>query len=287
MRDPQRLPKEEILATAKSLREDILRMIHKAGSGHPGGSLSAIDMILTLYSGEMRYDPKDPRWDLRDRFVLSKGHGVPALYAVLAEKGFLPKEQLMTLRELGSPIQGHPANALLDCIEASTGSLGQGLSVAQGIALAGKVRGQQDGKSEAAWHVYALLGDGELQEGQIWEAAMSAPHLGITNLTAFVDWNKAQIDGTVEEVMSLHPLSQKWESFGWHVQEIDGHDIDAIRRACDRAKANSSAPSVILAHTTKGKGVAYMEKDIVGWHGKAPTDGELKQAMNELKGGAA
>ena len=193
----------------------------------------------------------------------------------------------MTLRELGSPIQGHPANALLDCIEASTGSLGQGLSVAQGIALAGKVRGQQDGKDEAAWHVYALLGDGELQEGQIWEAAMSAPHLGITNLTAFVDWNKAQIDGTVEEVMSLNPLSQKWESFGWHVQEIDGHDIDAIRRACDRARSNTSAPSVILAHTTKGKGVAYMEKDIVGWHGKAPSDGEFKQAMNELKGGAA
>ena len=212
MRDPQRLPKEEIEATAQHLREDILRMIHKAGSGHPGGSLSAIDMILTLHSGEMKYDPKDPRWDGRDRFVLSKGHGVPALYAVLAEKGFFPKEQLMTLRELGSPIQGHPANALLDCVEASTGSLGQGLSVAQGIALAGQVKARQQGQSDAAWHVYAMLGDGELQEGQIWEAAMSAPHLGITNLTVFVDWNKAQIDGTVEEVMSLHPLAEKWKA---------------------------------------------------------------------------
>ena len=287
MRDPQRLPKEEIEATAQHLREDILRMIHKAGSGHPGGSLSAIDMILTLHSGEMKYDPKDPRWDGRDRFVLSKGHGVPALYAVLAEKGFFPKEQLMTLRELGSPIQGHPANALLDCVEASTGSLGQGLSVAQGIALAGQVKARQQGQSDAAWHVYAMLGDGELQEGQIWEAAMSAPHLGITNLTVFVDWNKAQIDGTVEEVMSLHPLAEKWESFGWHVQEIDGHDVDAIRQACDRARLNASVPSVILAHTTKGKGVAFMEKDIVGWHGKAPSDGEFKQAMNEVKGGAA
>ena len=287
MRDPQRLPQSEIESTAVALREDILRMIHKAGSGHPGGSLSAIDIILTLYSGELRYDAKEPRWEMRDRFVLSKGHGVPALYAVLAEKGFIGKDQLMTLRELGSPIQGHPANALLDCIEASTGSLGQGLSVAQGIALAGQLKAKQQGQADAAWRVYALLGDGELQEGQIWEAAMSAPHMGITNLTVFVDWNKAQIDGTVEEVMSLHPLSDKWESFGWNVLEIDGHDIDAIRKACDKARLSTDKPTVVLAHTTKGKGVAYMEKDIVGWHGKAPSDGEFKQALSELKGGVA
>jgi transketolase len=223
MRDPQQIPEAELVATAKKLRSHILDAIAKAGSGHPGGSFSALEIILTLYSGEMRYDPADPTWAERDRFVLSKGHGVPALYAVMAERGYFPLEKLQTLRELGSPFQGHPANALLPGIEASTGSLGQGLSVAQGIALAGKLAGGPDGP--AKWRTYVVTGDGELQEGQVWEAALSAPKLGATNLTVFVDWNNGQIDGLVEDVMPLEPLGDKWRAFGWNVVKIDGHSI--------------------------------------------------------------
>lgn len=280
MRNPVRVPEAELLPIARRLRGLVLEAITAAGSGHPGGSLSAIDIILALYSGELRFDPASPSWEERDRFVLSKGHGVPALYAVLAERGYFAHEQLMSLRKLGSPIQGHPANALLPGIEASTGSLGQGLSVAQGIALAGKLRG---GAAGAAWRCFCLTGDGELQEGQIWEAAMSAPHLGAENLTVFVDWNKAQIDGTVEQVMPLGPLADKWTAFGWNVLEIDGHSIPAIRGACDAAKAETKKPTVVLAHTIKGKGVSQFEKDIVGWHGKAPSKDELAAAKKELQ----
>jgi transketolase len=280
MRNPSRVPEAELLPVARRLRGLILEAITAAGSGHPGGSLSALDIILALYSGELRFDAGSPSWDERDRFVLSKGHGVPALYAVLAERGFFAHDQLMNLRKLGSPMQGHPANALLPGIEASTGSLGQGLSVAQGIALAGKLKG---GKSGAAWRCFCLTGDGELQEGQVWEAAMSAPHLGATNLTVFVDWNKAQIDGTVEEVMPLGPLADKWTSFGWNVLEIDGHSFAAIRGACDAAKAETKKPTVVLSHTIKGKGVSQFEKDIVGWHGKAPSKDELAAAKKELQ----
>lgn len=282
MRNPVRVPEAELQTTARRLRSLIVEAITAAGSGHPGGSLSALDIILALYSGELRFDPKEPRWDLRDRFVLSKGHGVPALYAVMAERGFFPHEQLMSLRKLGSPMQGHPANALLPGIEASTGSLGQGLSVAQGIALAGMMRGKLEG-GDPAWRCYCLTGDGELQEGQIWEAAMSAPHLGATNLTVFVDWNKAQIDGTVDDVMPLGPLADKWRSFGWHVLEIDGHSIPAIRSAIDAAKQETTMPTVVLSHTIKGKGVSLFEKDIVGWHGRAPSKDEMAAAMKELQ----
>jgi transketolase len=280
MQSTSQMSETELSQIAARLRIDILRMLTEAGSGHPGGSLSAIDIILTLYSGEMRYDSSNPHWAGRDRFVLSKGHGVPALYAVMAEKGFFEKEKLLSLRTLGSPLQGHPANALLPGIEASTGSLGQGLSVAQGIALAGKLQYKD---TDEMPRVYALCGDGELQEGQIWEVALSAPHLGATNLTAFVDWNKAQIDGLVEDVMPLGDLKEKWAVFGWHVQHIDGHDYQAIRTALQNAREAQDRPSVIIADTIKGKGVSFMESDIVGWHGKAPSASELETAISELE----
>ena len=280
MRNPSRLPEAELQATAKRLRSLIVEAIATAGSGHPGGSLSALEIVLTLFSGELRFDPQAPTWDGRDRFVLSKGHGVPALYAVMAERGFFAHDELLTLRKLGSPLQGHPANALLPGIEASTGSLGQGLSVAQGIALAGQLKGSRE---QPAFRCVCLTGDGELQEGQVWEAAMSAPHLGITNLSVFVDWNKAQIDGRVDEVMPLDPLADKWRAFGWQVLEIDGHSIAAIRSALDAAKQETTRPTVVLAHTIKGKGVSFFEKDIVGWHGKAPSKDEMNAAKKELQ----
>jgi transketolase len=278
MRDPLPIPETELVATAKRLRRAIVDAIAKAGSGHPGGSFSALEIILTLYSGEMRFDPREPAWPDRDRFVLSKGHGVPALYAVMAERGYFPLEKLATLRALGSPFQGHPANALLPGIEASTGSLGQGLSVAQGIALAGRLAGGGTPK----WRCYVVTGDGELQEGQVWEAALSAPHLGVANLTVFVDWNNGQIDGLVSDVMPVEPLDAKWRAFGWNVLTIDGHSIPQIRDACAKARAETSKPTVILAKTIKGKGVSFMETDTVGWHGKAPNADEHERARKEL-----
>lgn len=281
---PERIPEERLREIAYRLRKDILVMLEKAGSGHPGGSLSAIDIILALYSGEMRYDAKNPTWDMRDRFVLSKGHGVPALYAVMAEKGFIAHDQLVTLRTLGSPLQGHPANALLPGIEASTGSLGQGLSVAQGIALAAMLAGTP---AKPAWQVYALMGDGEVQEGQVWEVALSAPRHQVTNLTAIIDWNKAQIDGTVDDVMPLGDLKAKWAAFGWHVQQVNGHDFTALRAAFKAARDETTKPSLIVADTVKGKGVPYMEQDIVGWHGRTPNKEELERALSTLTGGAA
>ena len=227
----------------------------------------------------MQYRANEPDWPERDRFVLSKGHGVPALYVVMAEKGFFEKDMLMSLRELGSPLQGHPANALLPGIEASTGSLGQGLSVAQGIALAAKLK-QKDGAREH--RVYVLLGDGEIQEGQVWETFMSAPHLEVDNLVAIIDWNKGQIDGLVKDVMPIQPLKQKLERFGWHVVEIDGHDFAQIRRALDEARSVTDKPTCIVADTVKGKGVSFMESDTVGWHGKTPSEAQLEDALKEL-----
>lgn len=260
---------------AGRLRLDIIEMLHKAGSGHPGGSLSVIDLVTALYFARMRHDPKRPDWKERDRFVLSKGHGVPALYAVMAEAGYFPREELMTLRELGSRLQGHPVNTLLPGIEAPTGSLGQGLSVAQGMALASKMEGN-------SFHVYCILGDGESQEGQVWEAAMSAPMFGLDNLTVFLDYNRGQIDGPVHEVMDIEPIADKWRAFRWNVLEIDGHDFAQILGAIDQAKATKGKPTMIIANTVKGKGVSFMEHQNA-WHGAAPNRDQTDKALEELR----
>jgi transketolase len=263
---------------AKKLRQTILKMITIAKSGHPGGSLSAVDIILELYENEMRHDPENPHWPERDRFVLSKGHGVPALYAVLAHCGYFSYEELFTLRKLGSPLQGHPANRLLPSIEASTGSLGQGLSVALGMAMAACMNEQK----KPLWHVYVMLGDGEIEEGQVWEAAMCASHYEVDNLIAFIDRNNGQIDGLVDDIMTIEPLEDRWKSFGWHTLTIDGHDFQAIHEACRKAKTITKKPTMIIAKTTKGKGVSFLEADTVGWHGKALSNEELEKAIMEL-----
>lgn len=257
------------------LRVTIIEMLHKAGSGHPGGSLSAIDIITALYFARMRHDPKRPDWAERDRFVLSKGHGVPALYAVMAEAGYFPEEELMTLRELGSRLQGHPVNHLLPGIEACTGSLGQGLSVAQGMAMASKLDGDK-------FRVYCVIGDGEMQEGQIWETAMSAPKFKLDNLTTILDYNKGQIDGPVSEVMNIEPIADKWRAFNWHVIGVDGHRFDEILGAVDEAKATKGKPTLIIANTVKGKGVSFMEHQIA-WHGAAPNKEQTDKALAELR----
>lgn len=259
---------------AASLRREIIRMLAAAGSGHPGGSLSAADILAVLYNEELRVDPKAPRDPERDRFVLSKGHAAPALYGALALRGFLPVQDLLSLRRLGSPLQGHPDANKLPGVDVSTGSLGQGLSLAAGMALAGKL----DGKD---YRVFALLGDGEQQEGQVWEAAMLAAHYKLDNLIAFLDHNHLQIDGHVEQVLSPEPLADKWRAFGWQVLEIDGHDIDAIRAAVARAKAVTGQPAMIIAETVKGKGVSFMENQ-ASWHGAAPNADQAAQALREL-----
>jgi transketolase len=273
-----RFQSSELLSIAKKLRISILRMITSAKNGHPGGSLSAIDIILELYKNEMRHDPKNPKMPDRDRFVLSKGHGVPALYATLAHCGYFKEEELLTFRKLGSPLQGHPANRLLPSIEASTGSLGQGLSVALGMALSARL----DNPKNPSWNVYTLLGDGELQEGQVWEAAMCAAHYKVGNLIAFVDRNNGQIDGLVDDIMTIEPLVDRFTSFGWHTLSIDGHDFDAIHKACVAARAEVNKPTMIIAKTVKGKGVSFLEKDTVAWHGKALSHDELEKAIKEL-----
>lgn len=270
---------QELKQLANRLRVDVIEMLHTAASGHPGGSLSAIDLIVALYFAKMRHRADEPHWDQRDRFVLSKGHGVPALYATLAEAGYFEKAKLQTLRRLGSPLQGHPANALLPGIEASTGSLGQGLSVAVGMALASKLDG-------GPFRVYCLLGDGEIQEGQVWEAAMMAPKYHLDNLTAIIDYNKGQIDGHVVDVMNVEPLEDKWRAFNWHVLTIDGHDMDQILGALDAAEQEKGRPTLIVAHTVKGKGVSFME-DRAEWHGAAPNQEQTQQALQELKGALA
>lgn len=258
-----------------TVRRDIVSTLVTAGCGHPGGSLSAVEIVTTLYFDKMHIDPANPRDPNRDRFVLSKGHATLMMYSVLAERGYFPVEELKTFRKNWSRLPGHPDMNKVPGIDMTTGSLGQGLAVANGMALAGRTQGKD-------YYCYALLGDGELQEGMVWEAAMAAAHYKLDHVIAFVDRNGLQIDGTTEQVMGLEPLADKWRSFGWHVQEIDGHDVEAISRAVDEAKSVKGKPSVIIAKTVKGKGVSFMENQC-GWHGVAPNDEQYKQAMAELE----
>jgi len=259
---------------ANLIRRHVLRMTFAAGSGHPGGSLSSADILSALYFKILNHRPYQPDWEGRDRFVLSKGHAAPAYYAALAESGYFPVSELLTLRKLGSRLQGHPSRGKTPGVEMSTGSLGQGLSVANGMALAAKLDGEH-------YRVYCLCGDGEIESGQIWEAAMFGAHYKIDNITVFIDRNGLQIDGPTEFVMSIEPLAKKWASFGWHVIEIDGHDMRQIWNACEEAKTIKGKPTVIIAHTIKGKGVSFMENS-VSFHGKAPNEEELRRGLREL-----
>lgn len=266
----------ELKEIAQNIRIDIIRAIHAAGSGHPGGSLSAADIVTALYFREMNIDSKNPKMLTRDKFILSKGHAGPVQYAALAEKGFFPKEDLLTLRKMGSKLQGHPDMKKVPGIEMSTGSLGQGFSVSVGMALANRMDSNEG-------RIYVLLGDGEIQEGIVWEAAMSAAHYGLDNLTAILDWNGLQIDGKNEDVMTVSPVDEKFKSFGWNVLYIDGHNFDEIVEAFNKARNTEGKPTIIIAKTIKGKGVSFME-DNPGWHGKAPSDEEAKKAVEELGG---
>lgn len=267
---------EELKSLAKNVRKDIVSMLTESRSGHPGGSLSAADILTTLYFGEMNIDPKNPKDKNRDRFVLSKGHAAPVLYSVLARRGYFPIEELNTLRKIGSRLQGHPSMKCLPGVDMSTGSLGQGISVSVGMALAGKL----DNKD---YRVYTLLGDGELEEGQVWEAAMSAAHYKLDNLTAFVDFNGLQIDGDITKVMNPSPIDKKFEAFGWNVLVIDGHDIEAIQDAIGKAKKFKGKPTVVVCNTVKGKGVSFMENQ-ASWHGTAPSKEQCEQALAEIGG---
>ncbi len=267
---------KELKKIANSIRQSIVKMIHGSKSGHPGGSLSAADILTALYFNEMNVDPKNPKKEDRDRFVLSKGHAAPVLYAALAEKGYFEKEELMKLRKINAMLQGHPDMKGTPGVEMSTGSLGQGFSVACGMAMASKM-------DNAPWRVYTLLGDGEVQEGLIWEAAMSAAHYKLDNLIGFLDYNGLQIDGKNEEVMNINSIVDKFKAFGWNVIEMDGHDFDQIFAALDTAKEAIDKPTMVIAHTVKGKGVSFMENE-AGWHGTAPNDAELEKALNELGG---
>ncbi|MDR3599920.1 MAG: transketolase [Desulfosporosinus sp.] len=265
----------ELKRVANVLRQDIISMLVTSKSGHPGGSLSAAEIVTTLFFHEMRINPQDPRWVDRDRFVLSKGHAAPVLYAALAEKGYFPKEELQGLRQTGHMLQGHPDMKKTPGVDMSTGSLGQGLSAANGMALAGKL----DGKD---YRVFVLLGDGEMAEGQVWEAAMAAAHYKLDNVTAVLDFNGLQIDGTTESVMCSTPLTEKWRAFCWHVIEVDGHDVAALLAAFAEAKQVKGKPSIIIAKTVKGKGVSFME-NVAGWHGNAPSVEQGEQALKELR----
>ncbi|WP_227761858.1 transketolase [Zhaonella formicivorans] len=267
---------EKLKEICKDVRADIVRMTAEAGSGHPGGSLSSVELMTALYFNVLKHRPEDPSWPDRDRFILSKGHVCPVLYSVMARTGYFPVEELLTLRKLGSRLQGHPSYKALPGLESSSGSLGQGLSIANGLALAAKLNGKD-------YRVYCLMGDGELQEGQIWEAMMTAPHYKLDNVCAIVDYNNLQIDGKVEEVMGIAPLAKKWEDFNWHVIEIDGHDLNQVLAAYEEAKQCKGKPSVIIANTVKGKGVSFME-NVAGWHGKAPNREELEKALAEIYG---
>jgi transketolase len=260
---------------ARTLRIEILRMLTEAGSGHTGGSLSAADIVTALYFHKMRHNPKDPKWIGRDRFILSKGHAAPVLYAALALTGYFDKSLLKTLRKLGSPLQGHPCSRVLPGVEISTGSLGQGLSIANGIALGLRM----DGSSS---RVYCILGDGETQEGQVWEAAMTAAHYKLDNLCAVIDNNGLQIDGRCCDVMHIEPIVKKWEAFGWNVIDINGHDMEAILGALDEAETVKGRPTMIVARTVKGKGVSLFEGK-VEYHGMAPTSEEFEIALRELQ----
>ena len=265
---------------ASRIRIDIVKAVHKAGSGHPGGSLSAADIVTALYFKVMNIDPKNPKMEGRDKFILSKGHAGPVQYAALAERGYYDVEEMMSLRKLGSPFQGHPNRDKVPGIEMSTGSLGQGFAVSVGMAMAGKMD-EKAGKKSG--RVYVLLGDGELQEGLVWEAAMAAAHYKLDNLCAIVDWNGLQIDGKNEDVMTVTPIDEKFKAFGFHVLMIDGHDFGQIFEAFDKAAACQGKPTVIIAKTNKGRGVSFMQ-DNPGWHGKEPKEDEAKQAVAELGG---
>ena len=267
--------KKQLCITACKVRMGIIESTHAAKCGHPGGSMSAADMFTYLYNKELNVDPANPKWEDRDRFVLSKGHTAPGLYAALAYRGFFPVEDLLTLRKAGSYLQGHPNMNSVPGVDMSTGSLGQGISAACGMALAGKV----DGKD---YRVYTLLGDGEIQEGQVWEACMFAAHYKLDNFVAIIDNNGLQIDGEVAKVMSPYPIDQKLEAFGFHVQVIDGHDFDQIESALNAAKQVKGKPSAIVMKTVKGKGVSFME-NLASWHGVAPNDAQYEQAMAELR----
>lgn len=259
---------------ARIMRIDILSMIAAAGSGHPGGSLSLVEIITALYFKIMNIDPNCPEAEDRDRLILSKGHAAPVLYAALASREFFPRSTLSTLRQLGSPLQGHPVRNRLPGVEVSTGSLGQGLSVANGMALAARLDG-------SSWRVYVILGDGECQEGQVWEAAMTSSHYRLDNLTAFLDYNGLQIDGPTDQVKSLEPLADKWRSFGWNVLSINGHSFPEILAAAEKARSCRGQPTMIIAETVKGKGVPFMENR-VEWHGVAPDRQQLEQALAGL-----
>lgn len=273
------MKKKELQIFAAKARIGVIEGVYNAKAGHPGGSLSICDLLAYLYNEEMNIDPKDPHMDSRDRFVLSKGHAAPALYATLALKGFFPVEDLKTLRKSDSYLQGHPNMNKIPGIDMSTGSLGQGISAAVGMALGAKF-------DKKDYCVYTVLGDGEIEEGEVWEAAMFAANQKLDNLVAVVDFNGLQIDGTIDEVNSAYPIADKFKAFKWNVVEIDGHDFDAIEDALNNAKATKGVPTCIVMKTVKGKGVSYME-DAVGWHGKAPNTEEYEQAMTELKAALA
>ena len=268
------ISQEDLAEVARRIRRHIVTIIGRAGSGHPGGSLSAVDIVTTLYWKVLRHKPADPHWADRDRFILSKGHAAPMLYSVLAECGYFPVGELATLRQMDSRLQGHADRTATPGVEMSSGSLGQGLSFAIGVALAGRL----DSKD---YRTYVLLGDGECNEGQVWEAAMAAAHFSVDNLVAVVDNNGLQIDGPTCDVMNTDPLDKKWEAFGWHVMAVDGHDFTRLREVFEKAKTVRGKPTVIIARTTKGKGVSFME-NVVGFHGKAPDKEQLETALKEL-----
>ena len=267
--------KKQLMAMACRVRMGVVEGTHGAKAGHPGGSLSAADLFTSLYFKELNVDPKNPKWEDRDRFVLSKGHTAPGLYAALANRGFFPVDDLSTLRHIDSYLQGHPNMNTVPGVDMSTGSLGQGVSCAAGMALAARRMGK-------SCRVYALLGDGEIQEGQVWEAMMFAAHYKLDNFCAIVDNNGLQIDGPIDQVMSPYPIPEKLKAFGFSVIEIDGHDFDQMEAAFEQAKATKGVPTAIVMKTTKGKGVCYMEGQ-AGWHGKAPNDEEYEIAMTELR----
>lgn len=272
---------ETIAKKCPVYRAHIVEMISAAGSGHPGGSLSLVEIVCLLFNRHLQHSPRNPENPRRDRFVLSKGHGVPVLYTALADTGYLPPSELTDLRKLGSRLQGHPDRVRLPIVEASTGSLGQGLSVAQGMAMAQKLDGFSDAR------VYCVIGDGETQEGQIWETAMSAPKFKLDNLTVILDYNKGQIDGHTDDVMSLEPLADKWRAFNWDVRSVDGHNLQDLDRAFTETRKPTTAPGkprMIIANTVKGKGVSFME-NLIKWHGSAPNKEETAKALEEIKRG--
>jgi len=266
---------EFLFHKAWQLRKDVIRMTCEAGSGHPGGSLSAADIIAVLYFHVLKLDPKNPDWEDRDRFILSKGHSCPIVYAALAERGFFPVEELMTLRKIGSRLQGHPDMRKTPGIDMTSGSLGQGLSVGVGMALGARLMRKD-------FRVFVMLGDGEIQEGQVWEAAMAAGHHRLGNLKAILDYNRLQVDGIVNEIVTIEPVVEKWLAFNWAVREIDGHNLEEILAAFDWADSVRDKPCIIIAHTIKGKGVSFME-NAVGWHGKAPSPEQRDMALKELE----